>query len=89
MIVSQKKVDDRWVLLNEDGSITCPECGNVIKILVSSIEGLVEINVEKVKEDLRNFPTKVIYGVCPVCGMEYVFHLVDNKLYLEASEEEK
>lgn len=89
MIVNQQQVEDSWVLINEEGKFTCVECENVVSPLVSSPEGLVEADLDNIKMDLTQFPTKIIYGVCPVCGMEYVFHLVGEKLYLEPSEEEK
>lgn len=72
-----------------NGQFTCSECENGGVPLVSTAEGMVEANLEDIKNDLKNFPTKIIYGVCPVCGMEYIFRLVGEDLYLEPSMEEK
>lgn len=72
-----------------DGLFICAECENEVKPLTNSVEGIVEAEIESIKKDLKDFPTKVTYGICPVCGMEYVFELDGEDLYLVPSEEEK
>ncbi|MDQ6986009.1 MAG: hypothetical protein Q9M91_03510 [Candidatus Dojkabacteria bacterium] len=89
MITNQKQLDENWILVSSDKDFTCDECGNEVDLKISSIEGLVDADFTKIKSDLEAFPTKIIYGVCPICGMEYVFHLVDGNLYVEPSQEEK
>ncbi len=89
MIVQQTKVQDNWVKLSEDGTYTCPECENTVKPLTNTTEGIVEADIDQIKQDLKNFPTKVIYAICPICGMEFTFRLVGEDLFLEPSEEEK
>lgn len=81
-------VQSDWVKII-DGKFTCPECENTDSPLTNTSEGLVEANLESIKEDLINYPTKIIYAVCKYCGMEFVFKLVDGELYLEPSAEEK
>lgn len=77
-----------WVKIT-DGKFTCPECENTDTLLTNTSDGLVEANLDSIKEDLKNFPTKIIYAVCKYCGMEYVFKLANEDLYLEPSSEEK
>lgn len=82
------QVNQDWIKIIE-GKCSCNECENEFKPLTNTAEGLVEADIESIQSDLEEFPTKVIYGVCPVCGMEYIFRLVENELYLEPSEEDK
>lgn len=88
MITDTKQIAENWIKLT-DGKFICPECENESRPLVTTIEGTVEADLDAIKKELEEFPTKVIYAVCPVCGMEYVLHLVDSELYMEPSEEEK
>lgn len=86
--ISTTQLDPNWIKIN-GGTCICSECKNKFKPLTNTQEGLVEADLETITTDLANFPTKVIYGICPVCGMEYIFKLVDGELYLELSEEDK
>ncbi len=85
--------NDNTILANwikvVDGKFTCPECENSDVIMTNTAEGIVEANLEQIKKDLTEFPTKVIYGICNVCGMEYIFRLHNGELYLEPTSEEK
>ncbi len=67
----------------------CGECQNEVEPQISSSEGIVKADLDKIKSDLEKYPTKVNFGVCPVCGMEYTFVLENSELYLQPSEEEK
>lgn len=78
-----------WIKLSDDGEFQCGECENEVKPLTNTAEGMVEANVQAIRDDLDAQPSKIIYGVCPVCGMEYVFKSEDGQLYLEPSNEEK
>lgn len=78
----------KWIKL-VDGKFSCPECENEVSPLTNTTDGMVEANLEEIKKDLEMYPTKVIYAVCPVCGMEYIFHLDQGELWLEPSDEEK
>jgi transcription elongation factor Elf1 len=77
-----------WVKII-DGKFTCPECENTDSPLTNTSDGLVEANLDVIREDLKNFPTKIIYAVCKYCGMEFIFKRVNEDLYLETSSEEK
>lgn len=77
-----------WIKITNK-KFTCSECENDSTPLVSTADGMQDADIAKIIEDLKNFPTKVIYGICPVCGMEYIFRLVQEDLYLEPSMEEK
>lgn len=72
-----------------DGKFVCSECENEDAPLTSSADGMVPADLEQIKADLTEFPTKKIYAVCPVCGMEYIFVLNESELELEPSFEEK
>ena len=71
------------------GEETCGECENDSKPQTNTADGIVEADLEQIKAELKATPTKVIYAICPVCGMEYQFKLVGEDLYLEPSDEEK
>ena len=73
----------------DNNEFTCVECENSVKALSGSEEGMVEIDLGDVKKTLSEFPSKTIYGICPVCGMEYLFVLENDQLFLEPSDEEK
>ena len=62
-----------------DGTFQCVECRNNIKVQVNSEEGLVDADLAKVKTELSEHPEKLMFGTCPVCGMEYQFMLVDKQ----------
>lgn len=78
-------IPNNWIELI-DGKFKCSECENENVPETNTAEGTVVADLEQIKADLKQFPTKVIYGICPVCGMEFVFRLVNDKLYLEPSE---
>ncbi len=81
-------VPTNWIAI-KDGKFICGECENASAPETNTEEGTVVADLEQIKKDLTQFPTKIIYGVCPVCGMEYTFRLADDDLYLEASDLEK
>ena len=80
--------DAKWIKL-VNGQFTCPECENTSAPETNTVDGIVEADLDEIKSDLEQYPTKVIYGICPVCGMEYVFKHEDGDLFLEPSDEEK
>ena len=73
----------------ESDQFSCQECENTSRPETNTIEGIIPADLELIKSDLTQFPSKVIYGICPVCGMEYVFRLRDEELFLEPSDLEK
>jgi ABC-type Zn2+ transport system substrate-binding protein/surface adhesin len=73
----------------KDGKFVCAECENEVEPETNSVEGVVKANLEEIKSDLAQYPTKVVYGICSVCGMEYIFRHKDDKLFLEKSDMEK
>lgn len=77
-----------WLPILE-GTFTCSECENEVRPLISTASGMQEADVTEVMNQLTQFPNKVIFAVCPVCGMEYVFKKVEGELWLEPSDEEK
>ena len=85
---SATQVKDNWIEV-VNGEFTCSECENAVKPQTNTADGIVDADVDQIIDDLTEFPTKIIYGICPVCGMEYQFKLAGGKLYLEPSEEEK
>lgn len=78
----------KWIEIVE-GKFTCAECENSVAPETNSIEGVVVADLEEIKADLAQYPTKVVYGSCPVCGMEYIFRHQEGKLFLEKSDMEK
>jgi hypothetical protein len=81
-------IQPNWIKVIS-GKFTCSECENTDVILTNTIDGMVEADLDKIKNELKEYPSKVIYGICNVCGMEYTFKLVGEELYLEPSNEEK
>ena len=79
---------ETWLAIT-DGKFKCSECDNEVEPETNTIEGVVKADLEQIKADLTEFPTKVIYGICPVCGMEFVFRLKNDQLFLEPSDLEK
>lgn len=77
-----------WVKI-ENGKFICPECENEVEPETNTVDGIVKADLNEVTKDLTDQPTKIIYAICPVCGMEYEFKLVDGELWLKPSEEEK
>jgi len=86
--INKDNIPSEWIMVSEN-KFVCSECENEAEPLTMGTEGLEKANLNQVKEDLENYPTKMIYAVCEVCGMEYVFRLVEGDLYLEPSDEEK
>ena len=89
---TQTQSDDiahaNWIQI-VDGQFTCSECENTSAPETNTFEGVVSADLTQIQADIEEFPTKVIYGICPVCGMEYVFRLSNESLYLEPSDLEK
>ena len=79
---------ESWIKIEGD-QFTCQECENTSHPETNTIEGIIPADLELIKNDLTQFPSKVVYGICPVCGMEYVFRLQNSELYLEPSDLEK
>jgi hypothetical protein len=72
-----------------NGKFVCSECENEVIPETNTIEGIIPADLDQIKIDLEKFETKVVYGICPVCGMEYTFKLIDGELFLEPSDLEK
>ena len=70
-----------------DATFQCVECRNKVKMQVNSEEGLVDADLAKVKTELSEHPEKLMFGTCPVCGMEYQFMLVDSDAPVEEGEQ--
>jgi len=75
-----------WIEISDDGEFICSECGNKSAPETNTENGTVTADQQAVKKDLEQYPTKIIYGICPVCGMEFTFKHSEGKLYLEPSE---
>lgn len=86
--VVSDSVQDNWIELT-DAQFTCGECENTSNPETNTAEGTVKADLDSVLEDLKQFPSKEIYGTCPVCGMEYLFKVSGEKLYLEPVDLEK
>lgn len=78
-------VKSNWIEI-KDGKFICSECANEVSPETVTEDGTVEANLEKIMAELDEFPNKIVYGICPICGMEFVFKSVDGKLYLEPSD---
>lgn len=75
-----------WIPISSDGEFICSECGNKSAPETNTENGTVTADLEKVKADLTQYPNKIIYGICPVCGMEFTFKHKDSGIFLEPSE---
>jgi hypothetical protein len=75
-----------WIKISEDGEFICSECNNKSAPETNTENGTVTAELSKIKSDLEQFPTKVIYGICPICGMEFTFKHQNGSLFLEPSE---
>lgn len=75
-----------WIEISNDGEFICSECGNKSAPETNTENGTVTADLQSVKKDLEQYPTKIIYGICPVCGMEFTFKHSEGKLFLEPSE---
>lgn len=75
-----------WIPISDDGEFICSECNNKVAPETNTEEGTVTADLAKIKSDLEQYPTKVIYGICPICGMEFTFKLAEGKLHLEPSD---
>lgn len=84
--VEENILPANWIVITDDGEFICSECSNKVAPETNTEEGTVTADLEKVKSDLTQYPTKVIYGICPICGMEFTFKLAEDKLHLEPSE---
>src|SRR5688572_13863272 len=84
----QDSVQHNWIVI-VDGEFTCSECENSSAPETNTAEGTVEANLDEISAELELYPTKVVYGICPVCGMEYQFKLANDSLFLEPSDLEK
>ncbi len=80
-------VKDNWIKI-VDGKFECGECGYINVPETNTSDGVVEANIDEIKERLISNPKSdiSIYGICPTCAMEYTFRLVNNELYLEPSD---
>lgn len=75
-----------WIEISNDGEFICSECGNKSAPETNTENGTITADLQSVKKDLEQYPTKIIYGICPVCGMEFTFKHSQGKLFLEPSE---
>lgn len=75
-----------WLEITDDGEFICGECSNKSAPETNTENGTVVADLMIVKSDLKQYPAKVIYGICPICAMEYTFKLKNDKLFLEPSE---
>lgn len=80
------EVPANWIVISDDGEFICSECGNKSAPETNTENGTVTADLVKVKQDLIQYPTKIVYGICPICGMEFTFKNKDDSLYLEPSE---
>lgn len=78
-------VKDNWIEV-VNGEFTCSECENTSVPETNTVDGTVPADTAKIQQDLLDSPTKIVYGSCPVCGMEYVFKSANSKLYMEPSD---
>lgn len=80
-------VKPNWIKI-VDGKFECGECGNVNQPETNTSEGVVVADLEDIKNRLVTNPNSdiAIWGVCPVCAMEYRFRLSNDDLYLEPSD---
>ena len=84
-----EEIPKDWVRIDSEGYFVCPECENRVQPHVSLEEGIVPANLSDIFEDLEKYPNKIIYAICPVCGMEYEFKKIGEVLYLKPSALEK
>lgn len=82
----EKTIPANWIAISKDGEFICSECSNKSAPETNTENGTVTADLVKVKADLTQYPTKIIYGICPVCGMEFTFKNQNGNLYLEPSE---
>ncbi len=82
---STDEVPSDWIKVT-NGKFVCGECENESEPETNTVDGTVKADTEKIKSDLKAFPSKIIYGSCPVCGMEYTFKEKNGELYMEPSD---
>ena len=82
---SDDEIPSNWIEV-KDGKFLCNECENESVPETNTVDGTVNADTEKIKQELIERPTKIIYGSCPICGMEYLFKQKNNKLFMEPSE---
>ena len=70
--VTSATTHNDWIKVT-DGKFVCSECENESAPETNTVDGTVTADTEKILNDLKEFPSKIIYGSCPVCGMEYTF----------------
>ena len=75
-----------WIQISDDGEFICSECSNKSAPETNTENGTVTADLKKITKDLGQYSTKIIYGICPVCGMEFTFKHDNGVLYLEPSE---
>lgn len=85
-IQGDQVVGENWIELSDSGTFVCSECENESVPQRNTIDGQVDANIEEISKELADYPTSIIYGICPVCGMEYEFKSIEGKLYLKPSE---
>ncbi len=86
MIGGTSTVKPNWIELR-DGKFVCSECENESAPETNTADGVVTADLDAIKSRFESNPGKslTIYGICPVCGMEYEFRHEGGKLYLEPS----
>lgn len=80
------QVPAKWIKVIEN-KFVCSECENESAPETSTPDGIVVANISEIKKKFISNPgSKVtIYGICPVCGMEYEFRYKDADMFLEPS----
>ena len=84
--VPSVSVPANWLGI-KNGKFECSECENENVPETNTAEGVIEADIEQIKEKFIENPGKklTIYGICPICGMEYEFRFSNDTLYLEPS----
>lgn len=82
-------IESDWVKIDNEGYFICPECQNKVQPNTNSVDGIIKADLSNVFEELSAYPSKIIYAICPICGMEYEFKKVGDSLYLKPSAMEK
>lgn len=85
-LVSDQGIPASWIEI-KDGKFVCSECENENVPETNTAEGVVSADIPSIKAKFENNPgTKLtIYGICPICGMEFEFRSKNGTLYLEPS----
>jgi hypothetical protein len=75
--------------VSDSGEFTCNECENTSPVETSTPEGIVVADVQNIIDTLTAAPSTIAIGICPICGMEYLFKMQEGELFLEPSDMNK